>query len=562
MNLLGKATDPAFWSDTVRNNDCYRGYLEERHEDWNKYCENQPITEAKYKDFKQFFVTGDRSAFESVYFFRRAQLATSAVMALIYPEEEKYIDFLNDIIFAICNEYTWSVSAHHPKLEAYDKTFIDLFAAETGFALAEIYTIFGDRLDTLIRERIRVEINERIIDSFMSERYFWWEKRCTNNWTAVCGGSVGATFMLMRPELFPTVKPRLDKLMEAFLSGFCSDGYCLEGTSYWHYGFGYFITYADMLKIFTGGNEDYFRLEKVKNIATFLQKMFLTEKCAVSFADGESTLRYHIGILHYLKKLYPSDVKVYSPKLSYYRDACFRFALLLRSATWLDEDIYNNPEPDGNDAEYYAEESKWYVKRNESYGFAAKAGFNNEHHNHNDVGTFIFAKCGKQLITDMGKGVYSKQYFRKETRYSSFIECSSMGHSVPYFDGIEQKFGDEYSASDVKYSKDCLSMDIAGAYGDERIRSVKRVFLAKNDSVTVRDSFDVSDGIGITERLVSLYQPKILDGSVKIESCEIFFDKSVCDVACTKTEKSDGKSVYLIDFKIRAGERAFEITIK
>ncbi len=560
MNLIGKAHDPEFWSMTVRNNPCYKKYLDERHSDWIKYCENKSIAELKYSAFKEFTVSGNRAVYEDPYFIRRGQLATSAVMALIYPEEEKYIDFLNDIIFAICDEYTWSVSAHHPNLDVYYKTHIDLFAAETGFALSEIYTLLGDRLDTLVSKRIKIEVQERIIDSFMNNPdLFWWEARCTNNWAAVCGGSVGCTFMLMRPDLFDEIKPRFDKIIESFLAGFRNDGYCLEGTSYWHYGFGFFITYADMVKTYTEGKEDYFEREKVKKIATFIQKMYLSGQSSVSFADGDRVLRYHLGTLHYLKKLYPDDVKVYSPAISYNKDGCSRFCLLLNSAIWLDEDIYNNPTPNNADAEYYAEESQWYVKRTSSYGFAAKAGNNGEHHNHNDVGTFIFAKDGEHLITDMGRGVYVKQYFRNETRYD-FIECSSLGHNVPYFgEKGAQWLGRVHSASDVSFDNGVFSMDIAGAYGNEAVRSVKRSFTAMDSSVKLNDVFDTDEAI--TERLVSLYPPTLEDGKITVKSCTITFDPSLCTVSVSEMETTKKFMIYLIDFKLNDGVKEFEINL-
>lgn len=559
MNLMGKATDKKFWSDVVRNDIHYKKFLDERLADWEKYCEGQAIAELKYSDFKKFFTTGDRSVYETQYFNRRGMLSTAAFLSLIYPEEDKYINLLNDIIFSICDEYTWCVPAHHPDLEVYDKTFIDLFASETGFALAEIYTLLGDRLDKVVKDRIKIEIQSRIIDSFMSDREFWWADICTNNWAAVCGGSVGCIIMLMRPDLFSKVKERLDIIMERFLSGFKSDGYCLEGTAYWQYGFGYFVTYADMLKTFTNGAENYFEREKVRVIATFLQKMFLSGSSAVSFADGRDKLKYQIGLLHYLKGVYPDDIKVYSPNYSYIRDRNHRLCLMIRAATWLSPEIYDNPDEVASDAEYYADESQWYVKRTKSYGFAAKGGFNNEHHNHNDVGTFIFAKGGKQLITDMGGGAYNKEYFRDETRYD-FIETSSLGHSVPYFDDVIQKFGTEYHAVNCIYEKGYLAFDIAKAYGNEAVRSVRREFRTYDGYVTVTDTFDCDTAV--TDRIVSLIEPEITNGTVKILYATVTFDKSLCDVAVSEVVTSKGFTAYLIDFKLKEGVKRFEMKLR
>lgn len=559
MNLLGKATSTEFWCKTVRNEECYSQFLKERHSEWEKY--NRPILEPSYAHFKLFFTTGDRLVYQKNYYARRMLLGNSAILALIYPEEEKYIDALQNVIFAICDEYTWCLPAHQPKLEENNETFIDLFAAETGFALSEIYTMLGDRLDGVIKERIKAEINYRIINSFINKTDHWWEVRCTNNWASVCGGSVGCTFMLMRPELFDSIKPRFDTIMENYLRGFFDDGYCLEGTGYWHYGFGYFLYYADMVKTFTEGAVNYFERPKVREIATFIQKMYLTENSSVSFADGGVTLKYNIGITHYLKKLYPDVVKVYSPKYAYYNDGCCRMATLIRSATWLDKNTFNNPDDDTTPAEYYAKDSEWLTKRNASFGFAAKAGNNNEHHNHNDVGSFIFAKSGKHLITDMGSGLYTRQYFRGETRYG-IIECSSLGHSVPFFgDRIAQKVGADFCATDVNYEYGKFSFDMAKAYGNEAIRSVKRCFELDDSKVTLTDTFD-SD-LSVTERFVSLIEPKVSEGIIEIGDGKILYDRNIAEPAisieCGTTAAH--QKIYMIDFKLADGTKKFEITL-
>ena len=48
---------------------------------------------------------------------------------------------------------------------------------------------------------------------------------------------------------------------------------------------------------------------------------------------------------------------------------------------------------------------------------AAKGGFNNESHNHNDVGTFSLYVNTIPVIIDAGVGTYTKQTFGKD-RYT------------------------------------------------------------------------------------------------------------------------------------------------
>ena len=188
MNLLGKAMDPEFWRE-VREDDAYKGYREELLRLWEENC-TEPIYALKYSEFKLFGVNGNRSVFQAPYYLRRRALNTSALLSLIYPEEEKYIVRLMDQIYAICDEYTWVIPAHQPDLLTKSKNdHLDLFACETSYALAEIYTLLGDRLEPLIRDRIRVEIHRRLIDQIVAGKRYGW-MNATHNWNAVCSGSL------------------------------------------------------------------------------------------------------------------------------------------------------------------------------------------------------------------------------------------------------------------------------------------------------------------------------------------------------------------------------------
>ena len=561
MNLLGKAMDRDFWVD-VREKDCYKKYRQELFDMWEKNVENGPIMQLKYSDFKLFWTTGNRSVYESTYFARRRALDSCALLSLIYPEEEKYLIRLMDQIYAICDEYTWCLPAHQGALEANNNKRVDLFAAETGFALAEIYTMLYDRLEPLIRNRIKAEIDRRIVAPLTEKDFYGWWENGRANWTAVCMGSVACTFMLVRPDLVESMKPRFDKSMECYLSGFNDDGMCLEGCGYWHYGFGFFTVYADMIRTFTNGETDYFSRPKVKAIATFLQKMFLSGKASVSFADGGRGCTYHLGLCHYLKNEYPDDVVVYKPEYSYNYDNCGRFCLQLRSATWLNEEYYYNPAPDNVSVEYYAPDSEWFVKRTQSYGFAAKGGHNSEPHNHNDVGSFIFAKNGEQMIMDLGAGVYTRQYFNSE-RYT-YLEADSRGHNVPIVDGRVQICGAEAKAEDSKFENGVFSTDIAGAYMVEGLEAIKRSFTFTEDTVTLTDEF-VYNGEGeIADRLVSLHEiVKVQDGVLKIKDATVNYDPDKYELVLEKEECRFRQNVFAkyATFKLKKGVTTFTVTI-
>ena len=558
MRLLGKAHDKEFWQ-AVREKDCYKGFRDSMLKQWEKNKDYLP--EARpYSKFKLFWTTGDRSQYEGPYFQRRHNLEIAAMLSLIYPDEQAYLDYAMDLIYALCDEYTWCLPAHQGKLEPNNNCRIDLFASETAYRLSEIFVLLEDRLEPLIKSRIVYEINRRVVDPFMAtENYGWWEKG-NMNWTAVCMGSVANTVMLMRPELATDAFiARANASMDTFLGGFENDGMCLEGLGYWGYGFGFFMYYADMVRTFTDGRVDFFKREKVKTIATFNQKMVLTGGCSISFADGGAKYSSDIGRMHYLKNEYPDDILVYDTK--YAISGMGKFCTLLRTVTWRDERYMTEFADDTVEREYVAADSQWFIKRNQSYGFAAKGGHNSEPHNHNDVGNFIFAKNGRQVICDLGSGRYCRQYFSGE-RYT-FLETRSGGHSLPIIDGAEQSMGSAARAYDFEYENGTLSMDIAQAYRYEGLNSLKRSFTFTDDSVTLTDDIGYRGRGAIIERLVTRIKPDASEeGVIRLEEVAVTYDAAKCSASVEEVKDSRDGTVYLISFTLREGVKTFSCTIR
>ena len=562
MKLLGKGHDPEFWLN-VRENEIFAEYRRELHEYWDKHLENYEIAALTYSKWKMFWDSGDRGEFERDYFRRRYAFEHSFILSLVYPEEEKYINKLMDIIFAICDEYTWCLPAHQQQNEKNDNSRVDLFASETALHLSLAYTLLGDRLDPLILDRIRVEVDRRVVNTYLGcDNYGWWETG-KSNWTAVCVGSVGCTLMLMRPELMTdSMITRLTTAMQGYIDGFADDGICTEGCGYWAYGVSFFVMFADMIKTYTGGKIDYFKIPKIKAIATFPQKMFLSGKASVSFADGSTLLEYTIGVMHRLKTEYPEDVLIYSPEYGNFDIGCGRASVRLFGAIWMNEEYYLNPADSAVEFEEYAECAQWLTKRTHAYGFAAKAGHNAEMHNHNDVGSFIFAKNGRQLIMDVGSGKYTRQYFSSE-RYDIF-EPSSRSHNVPIIGGEYQYNSPEAKAEDVRYSKGSFSMDIAPAYKCESLKSLKRTFAMSDESVTMIDSYDTYESVDVIERLVSYIEPIILSPcEIAVGDCVVTYNPDVCTLTIGGEKDTGGERFcYFMDFRLNANTKEFKIVMK
>ena len=558
MKLLGKGQDPSFWTG-LKDKAEFKRYIDELWTYWNTTGEAFEIKALPYSKWKLFWENGDRGLYEDEYFKRRYFVEHVLILSLIYPERTDFVEKLSDVIFAILDEYTWCLPAHQGQRDKNDNSRVDLFASETGFYLAIVDTLLRDRLDPLIRDRIRVEVKRRIFDTILGcENYGWWEKG-TNNWTAVCTGSVGGAMMLLAPEIMDErMQERLVRSMHGFLDGFKDDGVCTEGCGYWAYGVSFFVQFAEMIKIFTDGKIDFFKEKKVRAIATFPQKMFLSGKASVSFADGPLTLEYTMGVMHRLKDEYPDDVLIYSPEYGSYDIGCGRLCIRLYGAIWQRDEYYNNPADSTACFEEYAADACWLTKRTASYGFAAKAGHNAEMHNHNDVGSFIFAKGGKQLIADIGAGIYTRQYFSGE-RYNIF-EPSSRSHCVPIIDGKYQAVGREASSSDVTYKKGHFSMNIAGAYPLDVPASAVRSFDMDDDRVVMTDVFELPAECEVRERFVSFEKPEVAgDGVLTFGECKFSYFADA-EMVMSQEETHNGVC-YIVDFVLKGEEKKFKVVM-
>ena len=165
------------------------------------------------------------------------------------------------------------------------------------------------------------------------------------------------------------------------------------------------------------------------------------------------------------------------------------------------------------------------------------------------------------MLMDLGAGVYSRQYFAKDTRYG-ILECSSRGHSVPIVGGRLQVFGKSFAARDVKYEDGVFSMDIAGAYECPGLESIRRSFTLGDDTVILTDEFDYSGDGEIVERIVTLFEPCVGDGVVTVEDVEVKFDPTECSVSVGSEVSEHGHTCYFIDFMLRDGVRRFSCEMK
>ena len=176
----------------------YENYLGEIAKKAEEYRE-KPIEAPKFSEFRLFSETGDRETYQRSYFDRRGRLAALALAVWLWQEPDDAA-VLEDAIWAVCDEYTWALPAHiWGEFDEENRPTLDLFAAETASALAEICALNEETLSPAVTKRARKAVEKRVIERFLSEEFGW--ERLQNNWAAVCGGAVGiAALYLCEPE--------------------------------------------------------------------------------------------------------------------------------------------------------------------------------------------------------------------------------------------------------------------------------------------------------------------------------------------------------------------------
>ena len=85
--MLEKAKNPAFW-ETVRTSPAYDSLRQELLNFWEENC-TEPLTAEKYSLFISYSVTGSRTEYQKPLFVRRRGLCASAVLSLVYPDNER-----------------------------------------------------------------------------------------------------------------------------------------------------------------------------------------------------------------------------------------------------------------------------------------------------------------------------------------------------------------------------------------------------------------------------------------------------------------------------------------
>jgi hypothetical protein len=451
----------------------------------------EPIPEQPDELYLDFSRTGNRTRWQRVAGRRRGRVQT-LVLAECLENKGRFIPAFEEIVRAICSERTWVMPAHDRSLTNFKGTSIDidLGSSMLAWSLATADYLLADKLSTNTRRLIRNNLERRIFtpytDMVEGKRTKNWWMTTTNNWNAVCLGSVTgpALATIESPQRRAFFIMAAEKYSKYFLKGFTADGYCSEGLGYWNYGFGYYIMLSETIYQATKGKVDLLRDPKVKQIATFGSNIEILNGVYPAFADcsvraqPSSRLMYFVSRRLGLGLRSWEQIEAVSPSGSLYQSMMYSFPnSASRTApaqtaskgpgirSWFDNAgvLICRPSPGSS--------SRLAV--------ALKGGHNSEHHNHNDVGSFIVVLGDKPLLLDPGGEVYTARTFSGR-RYESNV-LNSYGHPVPIVAGKLQRTGSRARGRVVSKtftdSTDTLVLDISSAYDVPELKKLERKYV-------------------------------------------------------------------------------------
>lgn len=434
-------------------------------------------------DYLAYIREGQREPYEDPINARRDRLIVMTLAECLEGQGRFSNAILNEA-WAICEESTWVVPAHGSSYpdQLPDSTIshIDLWSAITSFALAEVDYLLGDTLHPTLRRRIRCEISKRSTEAFLARNDYAWlgyGKKKINNWMPVCvGGTAGAALYLESDidRLSAVLAKAIDGLQRYFAT-FGDDGVCAEGVGYWEKGMFFYAAFGQLLFDRTEGQIDLFNSDHIRQVVTFPTMVELSPKRFVAFSDTGINRHPQFALLHFFAQRFdvPTLAALDHTGSEQHQLTHRGPAEKVRDLFWYPADFqptYVVPK-----ASLYLPDTQWMIARKDPKNpdglvLAAKGGFNNEPHNHNDVGSLVVHWCGESLLTELGAMRYTRDSFRPEYRYTFWANRSG-GHSVPIINGYEQGTGDMFAAQQVQHTatpeSDILELDLTNAYPKE-----------------------------------------------------------------------------------------------
>ncbi|WP_136587357.1 heparinase II/III domain-containing protein [Microbacterium hydrothermale] len=483
-----------------------------------------PWPQPRASDAARVHRDGDRTAWEDAAFERQRRLSRATVAAAA-TLDEGWVDEVVDGVVLLCEQSSWCWPAHDDTrrvhgavLATVTDPFVDLGAGEVVAQLAWIDHLLGSVLEARapgIRRRIRHEARVRVFEPFRRRRDWHWIglDGDVHNWNPwIHGNVIVAALRLLDADTETAERERVVALavegLDRYVAALPADGAIDEGYAYWWNGACRALEALDVLAHATDGAVDATSVGSLRETVAFPHRSHLGGDWFVNHADGQARppadQPWHA--LHRAARRY-GDVEAEAMAASHRhpgspaateREGLGRLLRGLTDPAWVGASPASPPLP----RTVWLPSTQVLLARHDAgspagLALVAKGGNNAEHHNHNDVGSFLVAVDGVPVIVDAGRPTYTAATFGPD-RYDIWTMQSSW-HNVPVVRGTTQPAGGDAAARDAVTGIDderaTFSADLAGAYPAAGLASWRRT--AALDRVTrrieIRDEWRFAD---------------------------------------------------------------------
>ncbi|MES1159119.1 MAG: heparinase II/III family protein, partial [Bacteroidota bacterium] len=307
------------------------------------------------------------------------------------------------------------------------------------------------------------------------------------------------------------------RVLDQYINGLGVDGGCDEGPTYWGAAAGSVYDALNLLYDATGGKLNIYGEPFVQKMASYIYKTHIAGKYFINVADahpefvpdGLMLFRFGSSMKDTLMMQFGSWSKLAGEQV--FIDIFHRTRVLYNLTGFTACAAYPAREPVLPNV--WLSDVQLMAARSAGGFFVASHGGNNgESHNHNDVGDFMVYADGYPLIIDVGSGTYTSRTFSKD-RYRLWFNTSPF-HNLPTIHDNQQGAGSKFAASEVKYDKGRLTMNIAAAYPAAAGVTLwqRNVGIGKGNTVLVEDHYKGTTLFShITQSLMTVGEPGIDD---------------------------------------------------
>jgi hypothetical protein len=437
-----------------------------------------------------YWRTGDRGAYGNRAAERQSRLQ-KLVLGELCRDDGKLLDPITDAIWMIAEETYWGQPVHIPQMQRtgpglpnVEEPTIELSAAERGAAFAWTLYLLGNRLDSVspfVRQRIRGEVERRVVTPFLTRNDFWWmglaERKDLNNWTPWILSNVLTCVLLVEddPDRRVAAVDKALHILDRYLNRCPADGGCDEGPHYWEAASGATFDCLELLHAATKGALDIYDEPLIRNMAHFICAAHVAGEWTLNYGDGSAHMHPNSSLLYrFGGRTHDADVMKFGAWIAHHEKSDEALSGNLGRqlpAIYGHDALAAAPEAEPLAREVYLPDLQMIAAREHAGDtrgmyFGIRGYFNAKSHNHNDAGSFMLYANGEPVLIDVGVEAYTAKTFSAQ-RYDIWTMQSAY-HNLPTINGQMERWGSQFHVSDVSCHFDeagaWAEMDLASAY--------------------------------------------------------------------------------------------------